>query len=176
MAKRFTDTDRWKHAWCRTLSSDAFKVWSYLNDQCDHAGIWIADFDLITFQCGITVNAEKLSNWFSPDKLLKVSADKFLLVEFFKQQYGKFNENNQVHRSANELLKQSVPAQYLPSTCPAHKDKEEDKDKDKYKFKDTDTDTEKDKEAVAISKRREVAKNHLRGLSKLIKGVSISGE
>lgn len=45
MAKRFTDTDKWyKDIWFRGLPPIGKCFWIYLNDVCNHAGIWCVDF------------------------------------------------------------------------------------------------------------------------------------
>ena len=46
MAKRFTDTDKWKKKWFRELKPISKCFWSYLLDNCNHAGIWEVDISL----------------------------------------------------------------------------------------------------------------------------------
>lgn len=87
MAKRFTDTGKWKRPWFRALGLHAKVLWQYICDDCDHAGIWIADFDLVSFQVGFKVDEAKLSDWLG-DKLVKLSSDKFFVPSFFEFQYG----------------------------------------------------------------------------------------
>lgn len=86
MAKRFTDTAKWKRPWFRALGLHAKIVWQYLCDECDHAGIWLADFELISFQVGFKVDEEKLNNWLG-DKLVKLDHDKYFIPSFFEFQY-----------------------------------------------------------------------------------------
>lgn len=87
MAKRFTDTEKWKRPWYRSLPLQAKVVWQYLCDECDHAGIWIADFDLLTFQVGFKVDEEKLKEWLGT-KLVRLDRDKYFIPSFFEFQYG----------------------------------------------------------------------------------------
>jgi len=46
MAKRFTDTDKWKKTFIRTMKAPYKLLWLYILDECDHAGIWQVDFDV----------------------------------------------------------------------------------------------------------------------------------
>jgi len=39
MAKRLTDTEKWKDDWYISLSNDDKVVWQWLVDNCNHAGI-----------------------------------------------------------------------------------------------------------------------------------------
>jgi hypothetical protein len=87
MAKRFTDTTKWKRPWFRTLGIHAKVLWQYMCDECDHAGIFIADFELVSFQVGFKVDEEKLTAWLG-DKLVRVDRDKYFIPSFFEFQYG----------------------------------------------------------------------------------------
>ena len=46
MAKRFTDTDKWKKPFIRGLQGAYKLLWDYINHDCDHAGIWIVDIEI----------------------------------------------------------------------------------------------------------------------------------
>lgn len=108
MAKRFTDTQKWKRPWFRSLSKEAKLVWQYLCDECDHAGVWIADFDLLTFQVGFKVDEPKLVEWLG-DKLVRVSSDKFFIPSFFEFQYGQSDSMFRAKQGAlRELAKYGV--------------------------------------------------------------------
>lgn len=103
MAKRFTDTTKWKRPWFRQLNTQAKLMWTYLLDECDHAGIFIADFDLITFQLGFKVDETKLREWVG-DKLVKVSDDKYFIPSFFDFQYGNSDSGFRAKQGALKLL------------------------------------------------------------------------
>lgn len=51
MARRFTDTEKWKDEWWGALSNDHRLVWLYLVDSCSIAGIWKKDFRGLNFNC-----------------------------------------------------------------------------------------------------------------------------
>jgi hypothetical protein len=103
MAKRFTDTDKWKRPWFRGLPPKAKVMWLYLLDQCDHAGIWLADFDLMSFQLDTKVTEADLREWFG-NKVYRVDQDKFFIPSFFEFQYGDAKEGFKAKQSALRSL------------------------------------------------------------------------
>jgi hypothetical protein len=103
MAKRFTDTSKWKKPWFRGLSTNAKLVWIYLCDECDHAGIWPADFELISFQVGFKVTAQNLELWLG-DKVWRVADDKYFIPGFLEFQYGSKDNKFRAKASAIEAL------------------------------------------------------------------------
>lgn len=80
-------------------------AWQYLCDNCDHAGLWDADFELVTEYVGDTVTAEECESHFTRKRLHKISEDKYFLPGFLTFQYGRtlFIKNN-THLSALKIL------------------------------------------------------------------------
>lgn len=130
MAKRFTDSEKWRKPWFRGLSVEAKLVWVYLTDNCDHAGIWPAAFDLASSDLGIEVSAELLEHWFG-SKAQRISDDKYYLPGFVEFQYGDLNPANRVHESVINRLKKEGAYKGLIRPSDRAKDKDKDKDKDK---------------------------------------------
>lgn len=133
MAKRFTDTDKWKRPWFRNLNQKARWVWLYLLDNCDNTGVWIADYALASFQLGFTLNEKNLTEWLG-EKLVRVSEDKFFIPSFVEFQYGELNPGNNAHKPVIKLLEKLGPIKLLNSPYLGAQDK--DKDKDQTKDKD----------------------------------------
>ncbi len=79
-------------------------VWMYLCDECDHAGIWIADFDVASLQLGFKVDAEKLEQWLG-DKLTRVNDDRYFIPSFFEFQYGNAKDGFTAKQSALKRLR-----------------------------------------------------------------------
>ena len=52
MAKRFTDTEKWKKPFIRGLQGAYKLLWLYICDDCDHAGIWQVDIDVAQIRIG----------------------------------------------------------------------------------------------------------------------------
>lgn len=106
MAKRFTDTTKWKRPWFRALGLHAKVLWQYICDDCDHAGIWIADFDLVSFQVGFKTDDSKLKDWLG-DKLVRINGDRFFVPSFLEFQYGAkdnhFRAKVSAYRKLSEL-------------------------------------------------------------------------
>ena len=59
MAKRFTDTDKWKDEWWGSLSNDYRMIWLYLIDSCSIAGIWKKDFRGLNFNCNTSIDEKQ---------------------------------------------------------------------------------------------------------------------
>lgn len=135
MAKRFTDTEKWKRPWFRKLSCSAKLVWFYLLDQCDHSGIWHADFELLSFQLGEEVTSKELEAWFG-EKLTMIESDKYFIPSFVDFQYGELNPNNNAHKSVIATLEKVGANNPLNSPFLGAQDKDKDKDKDQDKNKE----------------------------------------
>jgi len=103
MSKRFTDTEKWKRPWYRQLPLKAKIVWQYLCDDCNHAGIWFGDFELLSFQVNFKVSHEDLSNWFD-EKIVKIG-DKYFIPSFFDFQYKTTKDNFSAKKSALRILR-----------------------------------------------------------------------
>lgn len=102
MASRFTNSEKWRNPWFRRLPSPAKLVWLYLNDECDHAGIWTADYEMAGL-LGLKFSRRDLDTWFTA-KLIHLSTEKIFIPSFIDEQYfrglqGRFNPSNKAHGS-----------------------------------------------------------------------------
>ena len=52
MAKRMTDSDKWKKGFIRGLAPKYKLFWLYILDDCTHAGIWETDFEVASIRIG----------------------------------------------------------------------------------------------------------------------------
>ncbi len=156
MAKRFTDTNKYKNPFTRGLQGAYKLLWDYLYHECDHAGIWIVDFEIAQMYLGsdMKVSREKAIHFFNQDEVRVVEIDngkKWFLPSFIEFQYGILKENNIVHKSIIKslnkfsLLNEDLSLiQFKPHTSPLLGAKEKDKDKD------MDKEMEKDKEEEEV--------------------------
>lgn len=103
MAKRFTDTDKWKREWFSELDPKAKLVWIYLLDQCDHCGIWPRNMKLLSEQTGIKLEEDTFQVWFH-GKLVKFDSDKYFIPSFFEFQYGHSKDDFKAKKSAVSVL------------------------------------------------------------------------
>lgn len=130
MAKRFTDTDKWKRPWFSDLPNEAKLVWIYLLDECDHRGVWHASFRRLNFDLNFEVEVDELmiNHWFG-DKLLKIDHDKYFIKSFVDFQYSTLNPNNNAHKSVIELLNRIEVDEVLMRSSQGPKDTATEKDK-----------------------------------------------
>ena len=140
MAKRFTDSDKWKKRWFRKLNNNEKVFWMYLLDQCDHAGIWEVDFELASYFCG-KFFPHQIMNTFSKQFIEFDNGKRWFIKDFIEFQYGRLNEKNRAHLSAIQRLKKFNLLKYLdgaykPLISPLQGAKDKDKDKDKVKDKE----------------------------------------
>jgi hypothetical protein len=135
MAKRFTDTDKWKKNWFINLSKDGKLLWGYITDNCDFAGI--CDYSEKIFSMFLDFNAsrEKMNELLG-NKIIWLSDDKFYIPSFNDFQYGELNPLNRVHKSVLDKLNKLGAIKPLISPLKGAKDKDKDKDKNKDKDKD----------------------------------------
>jgi hypothetical protein len=142
MAKRFTDTDKWKKKFLRGLQAPYKLLWLYILDECDHAGVWIVDFDVARLRLDEDVFEDEALKAFG-DKIFKIdNGERWLILDFIEFQYGKLKETNNAHISVIKTLKKYgiwyedklvVEELISPSQGAKDMDKEKDKDKDKEK-------------------------------------------
>lgn len=134
MAKRFTDTDKYKKAFIRSLPGPYKLLWDYLYHDCDHAGIWHKDFQIAQIYLGqdMQVNEQdalKLFNKYEQRIIVLNSGSKWFIRPFLEFQYGHLNPENRVHSSILAILKkEGIKGLERPSK--GSKDKDKDKDKD----------------------------------------------
>lgn len=146
MAKRFTDTDKWKDDWFISLSNDYRIIWQWLVDNCDHAGICKPSIGMINLLCKTDITEEELIEKMN-GRVLKVDGYWFI-PKFLKFQYKNLNsgkpaiisvikllKDNKLDKIVNKLygndyimIKESLPNDYV-----IIKDKVKDMDKDKDK-------------------------------------------
>lgn len=65
MAKRFTDTEKWRDEWWGSLPNDYRMIWLYLVDSCSIAGIWKKDFRGLNFNCNTKITESEFLEVFS---------------------------------------------------------------------------------------------------------------
>jgi hypothetical protein len=141
MSKRFTDTNKYKKQFIRQLPGAYKLLWDYLYHDCDHAGIWIVDFEVAQLFLGqdMPVNKVKALELFNRQEQRIVELDggsKWFIKPFIEFQYGELNPQNRAHVSAISTLKKyglQGASKVLVSPLQGAKDKEQDKDKDKDK-------------------------------------------
>lgn len=116
MAKRFTDSEKYKDPWFRKLSPTSKMLFLFMCDDCNHAGIWKENLE--TFNFIYKANATKEDIDAMSDKVLKVNNETYLIQSFIKFQYGKLNPENKAHLGVIRALSY-IGVDYLPYLAPS---------------------------------------------------------
>lgn len=138
MAKRFTDTDKYKKTFMRSLPGAYKLLWDYLYHDCNHAGIWHVDFEVAQIYLGkdMLVSPEtalRLFNETEPRIEVLAEGKKWFIRPFVPFQYGTLNPANRTHKSVLTCLIKEGLSKGLISSLEGAKDKDKDKDMDKDK-------------------------------------------
>lgn len=135
MPKRFTDTDKWKKPFLKTLPLQYKLLWFYITDDCDHAGIWNVDLEVASFRIGHQFKIEEAQKIFAGKIVSFDNNSKWFLPSFIEFQYGELNEKNRAHESVLRQLKKYglLENKGLIDDLKGAKDKDKDKEQDKDK-------------------------------------------
>ena len=113
MAKRFTDNEKWKKPFFKSLSSAEKLFFLYILDECDHAGVWHEEMDIAEIRVGEPLNRD--STIINLGKHIHVFDDgeKWFIPSFIVFQYGKLNPNVNAHKSViDKLIKYNLIKTY----------------------------------------------------------------
>lgn len=139
MAKRFTDTDKWKKPFIRGLQGAYKLLWIYLLDDCDHAGIWQVDIEVASLRLGEKLELSEALKSFGDKVVPFDGGEKWFIPAFIEFQYGSLNPGNRAHASVLSLLnkyqlleknKGHVSPLQGAMDMVKEKDKEQEKDKE----------------------------------------------
>jgi len=129
MAKRFTDSEKWKKPWFRSLSPVEKCFWVYVLDNCDQAGIWDVDFQLASFCIGDSLDEVRIREVFKKQYAEVAGGKRWHIPDFLDFQYGELRYSNRLHAFVLNLLKKQgvlIPLKRVP---PGAKDKDKNKDR-----------------------------------------------
>jgi hypothetical protein len=105
MAKRFTDTEKWKKPFIRGLQGPYKLLWLYICDDCDHAGIWQVDLDVAQIRIGEKINLKDAIESFEDKIIIFDKGNKWFIPSFIEFQYPSgLNPENRSHNSVIILL------------------------------------------------------------------------
>jgi hypothetical protein len=126
MAKRLTDSEKWKDPWFCSLGVNEKLFWMYLCDNCDHAGIWMINWPLVEFH--FKLKKEDIDLTVYDDRIIAISDEKWYIPKFVKFQYGDLNPQNKAHKSVLNILSSLGAIKGLVRGMQGPKDKDKDKD------------------------------------------------
>jgi hypothetical protein len=128
MAKRFTDTNKWKDTWFQDLPNKYKLFWIYLLDECDAAGLWKPNMRLAQFQIGEPFEEVELRRVFA-DRIQITEEGYWYIPKFIDFQYGQLSDKSKPHISIINLLKKHKIKGY-PKGIDTLKEKEKEEDKE----------------------------------------------
>lgn len=146
MAKRFTDTEKWKDDWYLSLSNDDKIVWQWLLDNCSHAGFCKKSISLLNMMCRVNyTEAEVIEKM--KDRVISIN-NQWFIPKFIKFQYSTLLSAKPAiisvvkelfDNNCTEIISKSFGNDYkiisesFENHCKMIKDKVKDKDKDMVK-------------------------------------------
>lgn len=113
MANRFVDTNRYEEDWYCELNGEYQKLWDYICDKCDNAGIWKPNktgFQTVTkFSVNLGLFLKKIN--VDKERIIELENGRWFLPGFIKFQWFNkkdsydLNLSNKLHKSLYTLLK-----------------------------------------------------------------------
>jgi|TARA_R110002074_G_scaffold389865_1_gene573453 hypothetical protein len=104
MPKRFTDTEKWKKGYIRSLPTKYKLLWLYILDDCNHAGVWDVDLEVAEIRIGSKINKKEAIKYYSENIKIFDNDNKWFIPKFIDFQYGQLNENVNAHKSVIKLI------------------------------------------------------------------------
>lgn len=104
MAKRFTDSEKWKDDWFSELRIESKLLWLFMLDTCDHAGIWKDQLKYFNYINGTELTLSNIKDDFS-DRVMEIRPSVFFIPKFISFQYPNFNpDKNNAHKGVLKSL------------------------------------------------------------------------
>ena len=163
MAKRFTDTDKWKRQFLRGLNAAGKLFWFYICDDCDHAGIWHVDIQVAEIRVGEKIEVAEFLKKLGEKIVVFDDGAKWFIPSFIEFQYPKgLIPGNNAHDSVISILTKYKLIEHLhkplPSPSRGAQDKDMDKDMDWVKKGKRSVENQKKpaKEAAEVQRQKEL--------------------
>jgi len=152
MAKRFTDTEKWKKPFLRSMKAPYKLLWLYILDECDHAGVWQVDFEVAQIKIGEKIKVDDAENYLEGRYISFDRGEKWFIPDFIDFQYGKLNPENRAHNSVIQILSKHslIDLDFKPLTSPLQGAKDKDMDKEKELVKEMDKDKDRVKTEITL--------------------------
>lgn len=107
MAKRFSDTDKWKKSFFRGLEAPYKLLWMYILDDCDIAGVWQVDIDVACIRIGEKVSSTEALRLFGDRIIVFDQGKKWFVYDFIFFQYGELKTTNRMHQAVINILRKN---------------------------------------------------------------------
>lgn len=171
MAKRFTDTEKWKQEWWQEADHKTQITWFYLLDNCDPSGVWEINIPLLNFQTKNQWSKKMFLDAFK-GRVIEIKSNKIFILKFIEFQYGALSQDCNPHKRVIMTLKHhGIPEGYLKGTLRVlstleEEEEEEEEDKEEEKEK-----VQKEKNSNAKSLKTKGAVAELSEFSEILFGV-----
>ena len=132
MAKRFTDTEKWKKPFVKGMQTVYKLFWLYILDNCNHAGIWQVEKEVAEIRMGEKIDLGDALKQFGDHVVILDNGSKWFIPDFIEFQYGELKSDSKVHNSVISVL-QKYKIKLYTNSLQTVKDKDIDKDEDKDK-------------------------------------------
>lgn len=87
MAKRFTDSEKWKDEFFQNIGASLQLFYIYVLDNCDCAGVWKINFKHFEFCTGLSLSKKEIEDGLG-DRIVFINSEIAFLPKFIKFQYG----------------------------------------------------------------------------------------
>ena len=129
MAKRDTDNEKWKKQFFKRLTQSEMLFWLYINDDCDHSGVWYVDLEVAALRIKEpSIDLPKMIGVFNLDEervILFHGSKKLLIKSFVVFQYAPDpSPRNRLHLAANKTLEAHGFKWFNAVTTPLERPKE----------------------------------------------------
>lgn len=105
MAKRFTDTNKWKKTFIRELPSKYKLLWFYILDDCDVAGLWEVDLEIAEIRIGEKLDKKEAIEYLKDNINIIDNGKKWFITNFIEFQYGtQLTKTNNIYKSIEKVL------------------------------------------------------------------------
>lgn len=115
----------------KTLPIEYKTFFLYLCDECDHAGIWHVEMEIVNARLGASLSKEKALKLYKGRVFEFDNGTKWLVLDFIVFQYGVLKRENKVHASVIDRLSKYNLLEIvegLPSPLQGAKDNDKDND------------------------------------------------
>ena len=112
--KRLKDTGIWQESWFMNFSLDAKLAWFFIDDNCDNAGVWSPNFELMRFCTRRDINIVVREEF--GDRMEVLPSGKWWMHDFITTQCGELSTKCPPHNAVIATLKKHgipVPNSYI---------------------------------------------------------------
>lgn len=89
MAKRFIDTNFYKHPFVKGLKGALKGLYGYIICDCDGAGIWVKDLQIASIYVGFEISEKDFNVFLEKEKAIDLKNGKYFFPDFLQHQYPK---------------------------------------------------------------------------------------